>query len=111
GDIAMLVQNGQSPTFEALFFPYNPTENPILTVNATIAGESRVMTCEITPKKSGFVSGKRYTLTVTINDTAITPTSETFTIDTKWEDGNEDEDFELDFGSDSENGDDVFITD
>ena len=110
-NVSMYVdESGQNLVFEAIFFPYKPTENPVLKVNATIGGEQREMTCVVTPNSSGFVSGKRYTMTVAINGTTLTPVSDTFTIETQWGDGNNDADFDLDFGADMEIGDDVFVT-
>ena len=111
GDISMLVdESGENPVFEAIFFPYVPSENPVLEVVATVENEMRTLNCRIAPKTEvGFVSGRRYTMTVTINGAAIAPSS--ISIDSEWGVGNEDDDFNLDFGADMEMGEDVFITD
>ena len=79
--------------FEAIFFPYVPSSNPRLIVNATILGQERVMTCPIVPKgTSGFVSGKRYTLNVTFTNNSVNVNS--VGIESAWDDDTEDREFD-----------------
>lgn len=66
GDITMY-NNTSTSTAEAIFYPYKPTENPTLLINATIDGVEYDFTCPVVAKEAnGFVSGKRYTMNVTI---------------------------------------------
>lgn len=75
GDVSMYVDEA-SGCFEALFFPHIPSQNPKLILDLTIAGEQRVLACEITPKSAaGFESGKKYTMTVTIASNSVNPSS------------------------------------
>ena len=100
GDVRMF-SNTSSPKFEMIFFPYVPTENPKLVVNATISGETRQLSCPVAPKNSnGFEGGKRYTLKVTVNNSSITTGS--ISISSGWE---------IDVDVKPELGDNIFITD
>ena len=99
GEIEMF-RNAASPKFEAIFFPYKPTENPKLVVDAVIMGETRHLSCNIVPKtQAGFESGKRYTLKVTVNNNSVTTGS--VSIAGGWE---------IDVNVDPESGDNVFVT-
>lgn len=74
GDVTMYLDPTKS-TAEAIFFPYNPSENPILSINATIDGEECTFTCPVVAKSAdGFVGGKRYTMNVTIVGTTVSET-------------------------------------
>ena len=55
-------------TAEAIFYPYKPTANPTLVINATIDGENCNFSCPVVPKDAtnGFIGGKRYIMAVTI---------------------------------------------
>jgi hypothetical protein len=74
---------------EAIFYPYKPTTNPTLVINATIDGVECNFSCPVVPKdaSNGFVSGKRYTMKVTIVGTSVSGT--TASIAKGWEDGGE----------------------
>ena len=75
GDVQMLNDEDES-TLEAIFFPYVPSEKPKLVVDITVAGENRLLACEISPKSaSGFEAGKRYTMSVTIQNNNISTSS------------------------------------
>lgn len=66
GDVVMF-NNTSSSTAEAIFYPYKPSENPILLINATIDNVDYNFTCPVVPKDAkGFVGGKRYTMKVSI---------------------------------------------
>lgn len=74
---------------EAIFYPYKSTIDPTLVINATIDGENCNFSCPVVPKdaSNGFVSGKRYTMKVTIVGTSVSGTEAT--IAKGWEDGGE----------------------
>jgi hypothetical protein len=90
GNIAMFHSAGdREGTAEAIFYPYKPTVDPTLVINATIVGVEYNFSCPIVPKNAsnGFVSGKRYTMKVTIVGTSVSGT--TASIAKGWEDGGE----------------------
>ena len=74
---------------EAIFYPYKPTTNPTLVINATIDDENCNFSCPVVPKdaSNAFVSGKRYKMNVTIVGTSVSGTEAT--IAKGWEDGGE----------------------
>jgi hypothetical protein len=80
---------GREGSAEAIFYPYKPTANPTLVINATIDGVECNFSCPVVPKdaSNGFVSGKRYTMKVTIVGTSVSGT--TASIAKGWEDGGE----------------------
>lgn len=86
GNIVMFHSTGKA---EAIFYPYKPTTNPTLVINATIDGENCNFSCPVVPKdaSNGFVSGKRYKMNVTIVGTSVSGTEAT--IAKGWEDGGE----------------------
>ena len=89
-DIAMFQSGtGREGTAEAIFYPYKPTANPTLVINATIDGENCNFSCPVVPKDAtkGFIGGKRYTMTVTIVGTSVSGTEAT--IAKGWDDGGE----------------------
>ena len=108
GDVNMY-HDSEADKFEAVFFPYIPEagSNPVLLVEATIFGKPCTLSCSISPKSSsGFESGKRYSMKVTVNHTSIS--TETITIDAEWGNGNDD--LVINPDVDVEMGDDTFIT-
>lgn len=74
---------------EAIFYPYKPTENPTLVINATIDDVECNFSCPVVPKDAtnGFISGKRYTMKVTILGTSVSGTEAT--IANGWDAGGE----------------------
>lgn len=72
GDI-MMYHEADKKSAEAIFFPYTPTSDPELVVNATVNGESKEFVCPIVLKNgsTGFVGGKRYIMTVTVSETEM----------------------------------------
>ena len=74
---------------EAIFYPYKLTTNPKLVINATIDGVECNFSCLVVPKdaSNAFVSGKRYTMKVTIVGTSVSGTEAT--IANGWVDGGE----------------------
>jgi hypothetical protein len=91
GDITMYY-NPSSSKAEAIFYPYNPTSNPTLLINATIDNVDYSFTCAVVPNSAeGFISGKRYTMGVTIVGTSVDGTDAT--IANGWDDNTEDESF------------------
>ena len=89
-DVAMFQSGtGREGSAEAIFYPYKPTANPTLVINATIDGENCNFSCPVVPKDAtnGFIGGKRYTMTVTIVGTSVSGTEAT--IAKGWEDGGE----------------------
>lgn len=91
GDIVMY-KNASVSTVEAIFYPYKPTENPTLLINATIDGVEYDFTCPVVAKDAnGFVGGKRYTMTVTIVGSSVSGTDAS--IANGWDTNTEDESF------------------
>ena len=91
GDIVMY-KNASASTVEAIFYPYKPTENPTLLINATIDGVEYDFTCPVVAKDAdGFVGGKRYTMTVTIVGSSVSGTDAS--IAKGWDTNTEDESF------------------
>lgn len=91
GDIVMY-KNASASTVEAIFYPYKPTENPTLLINATIDGVEYDFTCPVVAKDAnGFVGGKRYTMTVTIVGSSVSGTDAS--IANGWDTNTEDESF------------------
>ena len=77
GDVKMFHNTSESKA-EAIFFPYNPTVNPTLLISATIDGKNYDFSCPVVPKDAeGFITGKRYTMTVTIVGTSVSGTNAT----------------------------------
>ena len=91
GDIVMY-KNASASTVEAIFYPYKPTENPTLLINATIDGVEYDFTCPVVAKDAnGFLGGKRYTMTVTIVGSSVSGTDAS--IANGWDTNTEDESF------------------
>ena len=91
GDITMYY-NPSASKAEAIFYPYNPTSNPTLLIDATIDNVDYNFTCAVVPNSAeGFISGKRYTMGVTIVGTSVDGTDAT--IANGWDDNTEDESF------------------
>jgi hypothetical protein len=89
-DVAMFQSGtGREGSAEAIFYPYKPTANPTLVINATIDDENCNFSCPVVPKDAtnGFIGGKRYTMTVTIVGTSVSGTEAT--IAKGWDDGGE----------------------
>lgn len=99
GRVAMCKGESES-VFEAVFFPYVPTKNPKLLVDAVISGKECLMSCPVSPKNNdGFVSGNKYTMKVTVNDNSISVGD--ISIDTDWK---------IDVDVDMELNDNIFET-
>ena len=91
GDVAMF-HNTSTSTAEAIFFPYVPTENPTLLINATIDDVEYNFTCPVVPKNAnGFIGGKRYTMNVSIVGSSVSGTEAT--IAKGWDTNTDDESF------------------
>ena len=87
-----MYHTASTSTFEAIFYPYKPTENPTLLINATIDGVEYDFTCPVVAKDAdGFVGGKRYTMTVTIVGSSVSGTDAS--IAKGWDTNTEDESF------------------
>lgn len=79
-------------TAEAIFYPYKPTEDPILVINATIDNVDCIFSCPVKLKDAnGFISGKRYTMNVSIIGTSVSGT--TATIANGWDTDTDEESF------------------
>lgn len=75
GDVAMFLDEDKE-TAECIFYPYVPTVNPALVINATINGAEKVFRCPVVLKNNtGFVSGKRYKMNVSITGADAVETS------------------------------------
>ena len=93
GNIAMFHSAGdREGTAEAIFYPYKPTEDPILVINATIDNVDCIFSCPVKLKDTnGFISGKRYTMNVSIIGTSVSGT--TATIAKGWDTDTDEESF------------------
>lgn len=70
GDIIMY-HDAENCKFEAIFFPYVPSENPTLTIIAAIDGEDYILESPVAPKdNSGFMSGKKYNISIMLTNSA-----------------------------------------
>lgn len=91
GDIKMYNNTSES-TAEAIFYPYRPTENPSLLINATIDEEIYNFTCPVVAKDTnGFIAGKRYTMKVSIKGSSVSGTE--VSIAKGWDNNTQDESF------------------
>jgi hypothetical protein len=91
GDIKMYNNTSES-TAEAIFYPYRPTENPSLLINATIDNEVYNFTCPVVAKDAnGFIAGKRYTMKVSIKGSSVSGTE--VSIAKGWDNNTQDESF------------------
>lgn len=80
GNIAMFHSSTEDRkgTAEAIFYPYKPTEDPILVINATINNVNCNFSCPVKlNNNNGFISGKRYTMKVSIIGTSVSGTNAT----------------------------------
>lgn len=79
-------------TAEAIFYPYKPTEDPILVINATINNDNCNFSCPVKLNDAnGFIGGKRYTMNVSIIGTSVSGT--TATIANGWDTNTDEESF------------------
>lgn len=77
GDIVMF-NNASASTAEVIFYPYIPTENPTLLINATIDDVEYDFNCPVVAKDvDGFIGGKRYTMNVYIVGSSVSGTEAT----------------------------------
>ena len=77
GDIVMF-NNASASTAEVIFYPYIPTENPTLLINATIDDVEYDFSCPVVAKDvDGFIGGKRYTMNVYIVGSSVSGTEAT----------------------------------
>ena len=77
GDIVMF-NNTSASTAEVIFYPYIPTENPTLLINATIDDVEYDFSCPVVAKDvDGFIGGKRYTMNVYIVGSSVSGTEAT----------------------------------
>lgn len=75
GDVEMYHDSASSKA-EAIFFPYMPSENPTLQINATAGSTEYNLSCPVAVKDgNGFVGGKRYKMKVTIVGSNISETT------------------------------------
>ena len=70
-------------TSEAIFAP-QMGETPKIVITTTIDGVDRVFSIGVTAPAGGFLSGKRYTMNVTIGGTSVTDGSVTATLANGW---------------------------
>ena len=73
-------------TSEAIFAPY-VSEAPKIVITTTIDDVDRVFLIGVTASDGGFLSGKRYTMNVTIGGTSVENGSVTATLANGWETG------------------------
>lgn len=93
-DIAMFHRStkDREGTAEAIFYPYKPTVDPILVINATIDNVDCNFSCPVKLNDAnGFISGKRYTMDVSIIGTSVSGT--TATIANGWDTDTEEQSF------------------
>ena len=93
-DIAMFHRStkDREGTAEAIFYPYKPTEDPILVINATIDNVDCNFSCPVKLNDAnGFIGGKRYTMNVSIIGTSVSGT--TATIANGWDTNTDEESF------------------
>lgn len=94
GNIAMFHRStkDREGTAEAIFYPYKPTVDPILVINATIDNVVCNFSCPVKLNDAnGFISGKRYTMDVSIIGTSVSGT--TATIAKGWDTNTEEQSF------------------
>ena len=94
GNIAMFHSSTEKRkgTAEAIFYPYKPTEDPILVINATINNVNCNFSCPVKLNNAnGFIGGKRYTMNVSIIGTSVSGT--TATIANGWDTNTDEESF------------------
>ena len=93
-DIAMFHSSTEvrKGTAEAIFYPYKPTEDPILVINAKIDNVDCNFSCPVKLNDAnGFIGGKRYTMNVSIIGTSVSGT--TATIANGWDNNTDEESF------------------
>lgn len=93
-DIAMFHRStkDREGTAEAIFYPYKPTADPILVINATIDNDDYNFSCPVKLNNdNGFISGKRYTMNVSIIGTSVSGTNAT--IANGWDTNTDEESF------------------
>ena len=94
GNIAMFHSSTEDRkgTAEAIFYPYKPTEDPILVINAKIDNVDCNFSCPVKLNDAnGFIGGKRYTMNVSIIGTSVSGT--TATIANGWDTNTDEESF------------------
>ena len=94
GNIAMFHSSTEDRkgTAEAIFYPYKPAEDPILVINATIDNIDCNFSCPVKLNNdNGFISGKRYTMNVSIIGTSVSGTNAT--IANGWDTNTDEESF------------------
>ena len=94
GNIAMFHSSTEDRkgTAEAIFYPYKPTEDPILVINATINNVNCNFSCPVKLNDAnGFIGGKRYTMNVSIIGTSVSGTNAT--IANGWDTNTDEESF------------------
>lgn len=80
GNIAMFHSSTEDRkgTAEAIFYPYKPTVDPILVINAKIDNVDCNFSCPVKLNNdNGFIGGKRYTMNVSIIGTSVSGTNAT----------------------------------
>lgn len=93
-DIAMFHSSTEDRkgTAEAIFYPYKPTEEPILVINAKIDNVDCNFSCPVKLNDAnGFIGGKRYTMKVSIIGTSVSGTNAT--IAKGWDTNTEEQSF------------------
>ena len=93
-DIAMFHSSTEDRkgTAEAIFYPYKPTVDPILVINAKIDNDDCNFSCPVKLNNdNGFISGKRYTMNVSIIGTSVSGTNAT--IANGWDTNTEEQSF------------------
>ena len=95
GNIAMFhssTEDRKKGTAEAIFYPYKPTVDPILVINAKIDNVDCNFSCPVKLNNdNGFIGGKRYTMNVSIIGTSVSGTNAT--IAKGWDNNTEEQSF------------------
>ncbi len=91
GEISMYIDSSASSA-EAIFYPYKPSQNPMLLMNVTIDNVEHNFTCPVIAKDAdGFIAGKRYTMNVSVVGSSVSGTDAS--IANGWDTDTEDESF------------------
>ena len=91
GDVSMY-HDASNKTAEAIFYPYKPATNPVLSMVVTSNNTEYTLECPLAPNSNaGFVGGKRYKVNVGIAGSTISQASAT--IANEWDIDSNNHDF------------------
>lgn len=80
GDISMY-HNEAEKTAVAIFYPYKPVTNPILSMEVTSSNTQYTLECPLVPNSNnGFIGGKRYKVKVGIVGSTVSQASATIAL-------------------------------